>query len=160
MLDTDPPGSPRSSTRSGHRHDARHRRPCEAHGPLPGQGRLRHEHDRIVEPHLAWSPDGSEDADVTLMMLRSDTKNAPITLEIGLRVRRHDATECRTHPDDPHGLTHLECSLEPVVLDETLYPRSGLHDDVRAKAARIEIGILADQLAHVGERAAGQHVKG
>ena len=31
-------GSPRSSTRSGQRHDARHRRPCEAQRPSPTAG--------------------------------------------------------------------------------------------------------------------------
>src|SRR5256885_12846478 len=119
---------------------------------------LLHQHDRIADPYCPWSVDCSKDANVIVMVLRGGTENAQIAHEIALTVGSHDAAQRWPHPHDPDAPTYFEDPLKPVILEKTLFPRCGFDDNVRAKAARIKLCIVACQRAQVGESATCQHV--
>src|SRR5262245_61331426 len=103
--------------------------------------RSGHEHDGITDPHVSCCADGWKDTDVTPMMLLSSTRDSPVAGHIELSVRSHDATKAGTHRRDPDVAADLERSSAPPVLDEPGLVGCGLDDDVRAKAAGIELSI-------------------
>ena len=93
-----------------------------------------------------------------VVVLGDSTENPQVAPEIGLLVRRHDAAQRRSQLHDPDAPTHFEGPLQPAILDETLYPRCGLDDNVRAKAAGIDLRVWAGECAQVGERPTRQDV--
>jgi hypothetical protein len=124
----------------------------------PKTARLSHEHHRIADPHYPWSADRRPDANLIVMVLHGSRENPQITLEVGLTAGRHDAAERRPRLYDLNAPTHLKSPLKPVILEKILHPRCGCDDNVRTKAARIQLGSVAGQRAQVGERATRQHV--
>jgi len=123
-----------------------------------GGDELPHEHDRIANPYCPRNANGGPDAYVIVMVLRGGMENPQITHKIGLTVRRHDAAQRGPHLHNLDGLTHFEGPLKPAIFHKTLASGCGFHENVRTKAARIELRIYAYQRAQVGERAARQDV--
>ena len=103
--------------------------------------RLLHEHDRIANPYCPRSANGRKDANVIVMVLSGGPENPQITHEIGLLVRRHDAAQRRSHLHDSDALSHFEGPLQPVILQKTFDPWCSFDENVRAKAAGIELSI-------------------
>ena len=78
-----------------------------------------------------------------VMVLCGGTENPQITPKIGLTVRRHDAAQRWPQLHNLDALTHFEAPLKPAILQKTLDPRVGFDENIRAKAARIELRICA-----------------
>ena len=115
---------------------------------------LPHEHDRIAHAYYPRRANGCPYAYVIVMVLCGGPENPQITPQIGLRVRRHDAAQRRSHLHDPDALPHLKGPLQPVILHKTLDSRVGFDENIRAKAAGIELRIRTNQRTEMGERPA------
>jgi hypothetical protein len=128
-------------------------RACRPHGPLASsdplepweETRLPHEYHRIAYSYCPRSANGGPNAYVIVMVLGGGMENPQITHEIGLTVRCHDTAQRRPHLHDPNALTDFEGPLQPVILQKTLASGCGVHENVRAKAPRIELRIGAYQ---------------
>src|SRR5216683_1420808 len=86
------------------------------------------------------------------MILPRGAQDRHVSRQLVLRMGSHRASNRGPHPHDARAVADFEHSVEPAVLDKAVGLRAGVDVNIRAEAAQVEIGPVA-QVAQMFERA-------
>ena len=112
----------------------------------------------MTDPDETWMPDRGVNPEAARVILRGRAQHTTVTRQLLLSQRGRHAPQCRLELVQHHCPTNLESAADPLVLDEAVRCRSGVHVDVRPEPAAVDQRSSALQLSKVADRAAAEKI--
>src|SRR5579859_6969761 len=126
---------------------------CSVKSSARGRCRLIQKENGIADANFSARGDRGEETDIRLVVLPGGPQHRRIVPQAPLRMGRHRAPNRWNHPGYAHTGADLQHTVEPAVFDKAIGVVAGIDIDIRAKAARVEVG-LWPQPAQMSQRSA------